>query len=149
MAEDLTEEQVEEFKQAFTMFDTNGDGTINVQELGQLMQSLGQNVPEDQLKVLIAMVDTDGDGVIDFQEFLAAIAKRMKGKDTEENTLAVFREFDVDGNGHITVAELKQAMGKLGVKLSEEEVDGMIREADVDQDGKVNYQEFLRMLAEK
>ena len=45
--------------------------------------------------------------------------------------------------------ELKQAMTQLGEEISQEELDGMIREADVDKDGKVDYNEFVRMLKEK
>jgi calmodulin len=37
-------------------------------------------------------------------------------------------------------------MTNLGEKLSEEEVDEMVREADVDGDGQVNYDEFVKMM---
>ena len=48
--------------------------------------------------------------------------------------------FDQDGNGFISRAELKHAMCNLGERLTEEEVDEMIRDADVDGDGQVNYE---------
>ncbi|KAM6214861.1 calmodulin-like protein 5 [Rhynchocyon petersi] len=149
MAGKLTKEQVEEYRQAFSMCDKDGDGNVNLTELGQAMEALGQDLTEDELKTLMAMVDTDGDGVISFQEFLEAIAKRRGGLSSEKDMQAAFREFDENGDGHITVAELKQAMGKMGVKLSEEEVDQMIREADTDKDGQVNYEEFVRILTSK
>lgn len=53
MAEELSKEQVAEFKAAFTRFDTDGDGKINVEELGAVMKSLGQNPSEAELKELI------------------------------------------------------------------------------------------------
>jgi len=50
---------------------------------------------------------------------------------------------------HVVVAsgmQLRHVMTKLGEKLSEEEVDDMIREADVDGDGQVNYEEFVKVM---
>lgn len=47
--------------------------------------------------------------------------------------------FDKDGNGYISAAELRHVMTNLGEKLSDNEVDEMIREADVDGDGQINY----------
>ena len=55
--------------------------------------------------------------------------------------------FDRDGNGFISAAELRHVMTNLGEKLTDEEVDEMIREADVDGDGQINYEESaLRIL---
>ena len=53
---------------------------------------------------------------------------------------SVFRVFDKDGNGYISAAELRHVMTNLGEKLTDDEVDDMIREADLDGDGMVNYE---------
>ena len=58
----------------------------------------------------------------------------------------LFRVFDKDGNGYISVDELRQVMTNLGEKLTEDEVDEMVREADLDGDGEVNYEEFVTMM---
>ena len=42
----LTDEQIAEFKEAFSLFDKDGDGTITTKELGTVMRSLGQNPTE-------------------------------------------------------------------------------------------------------
>lgn len=47
----LSEEQTAEFQEAFSMFDKNGNGSINTDELGTVMQSLGQNPTDSELKV--------------------------------------------------------------------------------------------------
>lgn len=50
-----------------------------------------------------------------------------------------------DGNGYISAAELRHVMTNLGEKLTDEEVDEMIREADIDGDGQVNYEGIVEM----
>ena len=39
--DELSEEQIAEFKEAFKLFDKDGDGTITIEELGTVMKSLG------------------------------------------------------------------------------------------------------------
>uniref|UniRef100_A0A8I3WS89 Calmodulin 3 n=1 Tax=Callithrix jacchus TaxID=9483 RepID=A0A8I3WS89_CALJA len=129
-----------EFKEAFSLFDKDGDGTITTKELGTVMRSLGQNPTEAELQDMINEVDADGNGTIDFPEFLTMMARKMKDTDSEEEIREAFRVFDKDGNGYISAAELRHVMTNLGEKLTDEEVDEMIREADIDGDGQVNYE---------
>ncbi|CAE6444849.1 unnamed protein product [Rhizoctonia solani] len=140
MADQLTEEQISEFKEAFSLFDKDGDGTITTKELGTVMRSLGQNPTEAELQDMINEVDADGNGTIDFPEFLTMMARKMKDTDSEEEIKEAFKVFDKDGNGYISAAELRHVMTNLGEKLSDNEVDEMIREADVDGDGQINYE---------
>lgn len=104
------------------------------------MRSLGQNPTEAELQDMINEVDADGSGTIDFPEFLAMMARKMKDTDSEDEIREAFRVFDKDGNGFISAAELRHVMTNLGEKLTDEEVDEMIREADIDGDGQVNYE---------
>ncbi|RZC70228.1 hypothetical protein C5167_033360 [Papaver somniferum] len=69
--------------------------------------------------------------------------------DSEEELKEAFKVFDKDQNGFISAAELRHVMTNLGEKLTDDEVDEMIREADVDGDGQVNYEEFVRMMLAK
>jgi len=61
-------------------------------------------------------------------------------RDKEEEIREAFRVFDRDGTGMISAAELRHVMTNIGEKLSDQEVDEMIREIDVDRDGQVNYE---------
>uniref|UniRef100_A0A673Z0I2 Calmodulin n=1 Tax=Salmo trutta TaxID=8032 RepID=A0A673Z0I2_SALTR len=76
-ADQLTEEQIAEFKEAFSLFDKDGDGTITTKELGTVMRSLGQNPTEAELQDMINEVDEmireadiDGDGQVNYEEFV-------------------------------------------------------------------------------
>merc|ERR1711865_534405 len=144
--EQLTEEQIAEFKEAFSLFDKDGDGTITTKELGIVMRSLGQNPTVAELQDMINEVDADDNGTVDFPEFLSLMSRKMKDTDTEEELIEAFKVFDRDGGGFINAAELRHVMTNLGEKLEDEEVDEMIRESDVDGDGQVNYEEFVRMM---
>ena len=73
------EERIDEFKEAFSMFDVDGNGTITAEELGKAMRSLGQNPTKTKLKEMIGEVDDDGDGTIDLQEFLVMMARLTDG----------------------------------------------------------------------
>ncbi|RDX82616.1 Calmodulin-related protein [Mucuna pruriens] len=149
MADQLTDDQISEFKEAFSLFDKDGDGCITTKELGTVMRSLGQNPTEAELQDMINEVDADGNGTIDFPEFLNLMARKMKDTDSEEELKEAFRVFDKDQNGFISAAELRHVMTNLGEKLTDDEVDEMIREADVDGDGQINYEEFVKVMMAK
>eukprot|EP00092_Neocalanus_flemingeri_P003873 GFUD01004170.1.p1 GENE.GFUD01004170.1~~GFUD01004170.1.p1 ORF type:complete len:153 (-),score=52.09 GFUD01004170.1:118-576(-) len=146
MADQLSEEQIADFREAFTLFDKDDDGIITIKELGTVMRSLGQTPTEDELQDMINVVDIDENGTIEFVEFLSMMARKMREPDRDEGLQATFRVFDKDGNGFISPAELRHVMTNLGVKLTNEEVDEMISEADMNKDGQVDYQEFVNMM---
>ena len=150
MADQLTEEQIAKFKEAFSICDKDGDGTITTKELGTVMRSLGQNPTEAELQDEINKFDTDGNGTIDFPEFLTIYTRKMKGNDWEEEMREEFRLLDKDGNGFISTAELRHVMTNL--VETDEEVDKQVRricqEADINSDGQVNYEEFVTMMTQ-
>ncbi|KAK3093733.1 hypothetical protein FSP39_019382 [Pinctada imbricata] len=130
----------EEFKEAFSLFDKDGDGNVTTKELGTVMRSLGQNPTEAELQDMINEMDTDGNGTVDFPEFLTLMARKLSDADSVEDLIEAFRVFDKDGNGEISAAELRHVMKSLGENLTDDEVDEMIREADVDGNGQINYE---------
>ncbi|XP_069114946.1 calmodulin-like [Argopecten irradians] len=147
MAHQVTADQTAEFKEAFSLFDKDGDGTISTKELGTVMRALGQNPTEADLRDMINDADADGSGAIEFNEFVGLMTKRKENEKDEEETLKeAFRLLDKDDSGFLTADELKHAMQNLGERLTDEEVATMIREADLDGDGKINYEEYVKMI---
>src|SRR5947207_15009007 len=71
-------------------------------------------------------------------EFLTMMARKMKDSDSEEEIREAFKVFDRDNNGYISAAELRHVMTSIGEKLTDDEVDEMIREADQDGDGRID-----------
>ncbi len=75
-------------------------------------------------------------------EFLTMMARKMKDTDSEEEIREAFKVFDRDNNGFISAAELRHVMTSIGEKLTDDEVDEMIREADQDGDGRIDCMAF-------
>ncbi|GMJ12193.1 calmodulin-like 11 [Hibiscus trionum] len=146
MGDVMSEEQVAEFREAFCLFDKDGDGCISMEELAVVIKSLDHDPTEEELRSMINEVDTDGNGAIEFGEFLNLMARKLKEAESEEELEEAFRVFDKDQDGYISPYELRQVMVNMGETLTDEELDQMIREADLDGDGQVNYEEFLRMM---
>jgi len=81
------------------------------------------------------------------------MARKMKDTDSEEEIREAFKVFDRDNNGFISAAELRHVMTSIGEKLTDDEVDEMIREADQDGDGRIDctfeYSFPARMAADR
>lgn len=71
------------------------------------------------------------------------MARKMKDTDSEEEIREAFKVFDRDNNGFISAAELRHVMTSIGEKLTDDEVDEMIREADQDGDGRIDCMLYL------
>ncbi|KAH9507180.1 putative N-acetyltransferase 8B [Bulinus truncatus] len=143
----LTEEQRQEAVEKFRTFDKNGDGHIDSSELKSVLQLLGQVKTDREIKEMINQMDIDGNGKVECREFLRLLEDTYETKEEiQANQRAAFRVFDKDGNGFITTDELRLAMTSMGEKMSEKEVDQMIREADRNGDGRVDYNEFIRLI---
>lgn len=74
------------------------------------------------------------------------MARKMKDTDSEEEIREAFKVFDRDNNGFISAAELRHVMTSIGEKLTDDEVDEMIREADQDGDGRIDCLSALSLL---
>ncbi|XP_043982405.1 caltractin [Gambusia affinis] len=143
---DLTEEQKQEIKEAFDLFDTDGTGTIDIKELKVAMRALGFEPKKEEIKKMVSDVVKDGSGTIDFDDFLSMMTQKMNEKDSKEEILKAFRLFDDDCTGKISFKNLKRVAKELGENLTDEELQEMIDEADQDGDGEVNEQDFLRIM---
>ena len=142
----MTAEKEAEYREAFALFDKNGDGTITVVELGTVMRNLGNNPTDSELQDMINEVDADGNGTLEFDEFCNLMARQMKETNQEYELKQRFKLFDKDGNGLIDREELRDVMQQLGEKLSEEDIEEMIQDADKNGDGLIDYQEFVKYM---
>merc|ERR1712023_403527 len=73
----LSDEQMEEIREAFGLFDADASGMIDVRELKAAMRALGFEVKNEELKKMVTDVDNDGNGTIEFAEFLMMITNKI------------------------------------------------------------------------
>ena len=77
----------------FEQFDSDGGGSIDVDELRMAMKSLGQNLTKAEAEALMLELDTGGDGTIEFAEFVDFIKPKILSQDFEEEVKGQFVEF--------------------------------------------------------
>ncbi|RZB49559.1 Calmodulin-like protein 8 isoform B [Glycine soja] len=121
-------------------------GCITIEELSTAIRSLDENPTVEELQIMMNEVDMDGNGTIEFGEFLNLMARKMKETEAEEELKEAFRVFDKDHDGYISPSELRSVMRTIGEKVTDEEVEQMVKEADLDGDGLIDYEEFVRMM---
>lgn len=142
----LSQNQVRELKAAFAMLDKNHDGRVNEGEIKFMLEKLGIVLKDAMVERLMEQASKRGDGLLSEEEFLTWMARQSVQDDVMADLLAAFRVFDKDRNGYITRDELRLAMEVIGEPVSEVQLDMMLRATDIDNDGRINYEEFVRML---
>ncbi len=146
LMEKLSEQQIAEYKEAFSIFDKDADGAISAKDIGTIMRVLGHNPTEAELQEIISQLEQNQNGSMDFPEFMNIMARRGAELNVEEELLKAFKIFEKDGSGYISASELRGVMTTLGEKLTDEEIEDLIKEADIDSDGMINYHEFVKMM---
>ena len=144
----LGEDEIMEIKEAFDLFDTDDKGFINPKELKDAMQSLGLDERSKIIYEMISNIDEETDR-LDFREFLDLMTARMSEKDSREDIKKVFKLFDEDSKGYITVANLKRVSKELGEGMDDIELQEMIERADADGDGRVTFEDFYNIMTKK
>merc|ERR1712178_632327 len=145
----LTEEQLDEIREAFSLFDSDASGMIDIRELKAAIRALGFEVKNEELKKMVTDIDNDGNGTIEFSEFLMMMTAKMGGKDTREDIEKVFKLFDDDNPNKISFRNLARVAEELGENIDDEELQDMINQADRDGDGEINIDEFYRIMKKK
>jgi len=164
----LSDEMVAEFKEVFLLFDKDGGGSIDEEELESVMKALGQNPTQKELTALMSEAaaydveikasrdssqdgeeedDDDDDGLdMSMDAYLKLMAKKMKERDEEGELVQAFNEYlaDEPGCGYISVTRLKVILNNLGENFSPEVIDHLLDEADGNADGKIWIDSFVK-----
>ena len=142
----LTEEQRQEIKEAFDLFDTDGTGKIDAKELKVAMRALGFEPKREEIRKIIMEIDRAGEGTIEYQDFLDLMSVKMQERDPIEEMRKAFRLFLDEESDKINLRHLKRVAKELGETMSEEELTEMIEEADRDGDGEISEEDFIRIM---
>ena len=143
MTDSLTEEQINEFKEAFEIFEREEKGSINTKDLGALMRSFGQNPTSYEIAELLKECDPDNKGKIAFSVFVPLMMNIFwNGDDTEMQFIEAFKFYDRDKNKMVSVADFRHVLRNIQDPYTEEETEEIIRETDINENGKIEYEVF-------
>eukprot|EP00758_Cryptobia_borreli_P013762 Tbor_TRINITY_DN5865_c0_g1::TRINITY_DN5865_c0_g1_i1::g.6101::m.6101 len=153
-AKPLSNRQIEEFREVFNHFDTDGSGTIDTEELLVVFEAMGQtDVTDEEIQELMATVDDDRSGEIDFDEFLLLMCtgynKSQSGSgidgeeadSVEEMLLNAFHSKDPTRCGLISTEGLKEVMKAFTKdEITDAELDEIASLVEKDRgDGFIEY----------
>ncbi|CAM0137484.1 unnamed protein product [Umbelopsis sp. WA50703] len=141
----LNEFEIAEAQECFRTLDPENKG-VTASELARAMRALGKSYSDQEIQEMIRAADKHGKGRVDFQDFLTLL-ENQRAKGSHESAFEeVFKSMDNDQDGSITVDDIVRYMQSKGVRMTTEEVKAMVHSADVSGDGKVNYEEFVKIL---
>ena len=137
-------EEIKKLKEEFDKIDVNKDGEISKDELVKCLESI---YPRQEAIIrandIFKEIDFNNDGSINFSEFLTVNIQKEKLLN-EETLDKAFRMFDLDGNGYITIDELKKTMPlEITTKAGWRK---LVSEVDKDGDYQISFNEFKEMM---
>ena len=136
----LSKEQQAELKEAFEVFDVNGDGNISAEELGVVLEAVGRKMTHEQVCDAIAKIDSSGDGEIGYDEFLQLMTEEMKEQMYDEELIEAFKFFGakIDRDG-FTKDDLRAALEGVGEKIDEDDLELLFEETSITGGGKIMF----------
>eukprot|EP00931_Biecheleriopsis_adriatica_P085112 TRINITY_DN5933_c0_g2_i2.p1 TRINITY_DN5933_c0_g2~~TRINITY_DN5933_c0_g2_i2.p1 ORF type:complete len:849 (-),score=199.00 TRINITY_DN5933_c0_g2_i2:55-2535(-) len=147
IAGQVSETHISGLLRQFKALDKNGDGMLSSQELRDAVANANLGEVSLDLDGIIQGVDSDGSGLIDYTEFLAATLDE-KFYSQHNVCLAAFAVFDQDGDGQITLGELKAMLeaGNVDEVLDGRSTEELLKEVDLNGDGTIDFEEFMNLM---
>ena len=158
----LTSDQEERLREAFNMFDTDGDGTIDQSELRYAMFAMGFLSKGEQKPRSNSMIETlelNQSKSIDFEQFTALMKGSLtsgRGVDEIHRTFQAIVQIDISSSNPnsirrrarqtITFEHLKQACHFFDVRLVDEELKSIFSEVDIDNSGEITQEQYVHIL---
>ncbi|KUI55926.1 Myosin regulatory light chain cdc4 [Cytospora mali] len=142
------------YKEAFSLFDKRGNGRVTLDNLGDLLRACGQNPTQNEIRELEKTVGGECEltfdpykTIVDFETFQRVLNRPGGFRDPgePEEYCRGFQVFDKDMTGFIGVGQLKYILTNLGEKMTDEEVDELLKAVDTSS-GQVNYTDLVRTI---
>ena len=98
----LSNEQLFELREAFDLFDRDGDETIDVNEFSSLFRCFGMRMTPKEIEAIVHKYDADGSGDIDFEEFVEMMGNFILAPDIDAELKEAYKVFNRDVGGQDT-----------------------------------------------
>ena len=138
-----------DIKEAFELFDSNGDGKINVREIRGAMQSIGYDEKNPTVYEVITELDnprSKNSGGATFNDFCQTVNYRVPEKETTEDLRKVFNLFLDDPNSDTTTLEsIKRVADELGENIEEIELNAMLNKASK-SGARLTFDDFVAIM---
>jgi calmodulin len=144
---ELSEEELAELKEIFDLADSDGGGSIDQDELGNLLKMIRLHCTEEQLESIFNEADTDGGGSIEFSEFVT-VCSRSIGADYSASLLTqAFKHFSApeDSDGYISTYALEETLANYGVE--QKKISEVLNTLDPDKTGVVYYTSYVNIIS--
>ncbi|XP_039265674.1 centrin-3-like [Styela clava] len=143
---EISEEQKQEIKEAFELFDTDKDKFIDYHELKVAMRALGFEVKKADVLKILRENDREETGKISFDDYNDVMTDLILERDPQEELTKAFKLFDDDDSGKISLRNLRRVARELGENMTDDELRAMIDEFDTDGDGEINLEDFIAIM---
>ena len=151
---ELNDEQRQEIREAFDLFDSDKNGLLDAHEVKVAMRALGFDAKKEEVRGLIDEVCGGGGGardqhnapLMDLPGFVDIMTEKFATRDPRQEMVKAFQLFDEQNTGKISLRSLRRVARELGENLSDDELLAMIEEFDRDGDGEINLEEFLSIM---
>jgi len=142
----LTDEEIEELRDAFNIFDTDCTGRIDPKEMKAAMQSLGFDRKCPMVYQIIMDMNQQARTKLDFEDFLGFISSVLGDRKSRTGLQKIFALFDDDKTGTITLRNLRRIATELGETVTDDELKESIRRADLNGDGEIGFEDFFAVM---
>ena len=146
----MSNEEIAEVREIFSLFDRDADEKIAVGELGLFLRALRRAPTDAEVAQYAAQLDPKKSGLVSIADLLPFLSRTpaINKQQAEQDLVAAFRVFDSERTGFIPSGEFKHIITSVGEKMSERDADELVKEADPSGSGRVDYQAFARKLVE-
>ncbi|XP_071488756.1 calcium-binding mitochondrial carrier protein SCaMC-2-like [Diadema antillarum] len=136
----ISQEEEERYAELFSKLDVDGDGRIDVEDLQEGLTRLGVHMVPNHAEKFMSKSDQNQDGHLDFAEFVQYVIEH------EKQLRLVFKKIDHNQDGALDVHEILLSLKKLGVNVSKDEADKLLKSMDKDGTLKVDWNEWRNYL---
>lgn len=144
---EFSADQIDDYREAFGLFDRVGDNKVAYNQIADIMRALGQNPTNKEVSKILGNPSAEdmASKRVEFEAFLPMLQTIINSpnKAGYEDYVEGLRVFDKEGNGTVMGAELRIVLSTLGEKMNETEIDALMAGQE-DENGSVHYEAFVK-----